>query len=288
MVSDWFVYALASAACVSGFWIATRAMLRGQKQYRTAALFLQVSSIAYWLPLLAFENVVLPQNPAGWLVLLAASLVWTVHELLVFNAQRSVEASIREPLFKTRLLWAAAIGFLVLGEAITPARLLGAGLVLAGALVVSLKNGRPDFSQPGAMLVLAAAVVSAVVTALDDVALKFFSVTAYAVLVTVPVALLLWFIPAKAEEKTPMAGFVFQNWRILAVASALGAAGYWLKVKSLSLGDVTDVVPVVELSTLFATLGGILLLGERGNLFQKLAGMALALLGALAIHGVIG
>ncbi|MDP2717684.1 MAG: EamA family transporter, partial [Candidatus Micrarchaeota archaeon] len=215
MALDWFVYALAAAACGSGFWLSTRFLLRGKKEYRTAALFLQISSLAYWIPLLLAEQVVLPENWVGWAVLLAASLVWTIHELLVFSAQRSVEASVREPLFKTRLLWAAAIGFLVLGETITLERILGAGLVLAGALVVSLRNGRPDFSQKGALLVLAAAVASAVVTSLDDVGLRFFSVTAYAVFVTVPVAFLLWAIPAKKSERMPMGLFIKGNWKIL-------------------------------------------------------------------------
>ncbi|MDP2717777.1 MAG: EamA family transporter, partial [Candidatus Micrarchaeota archaeon] len=68
--------------------------------------------------------------------------------------------------------------------------------------------------------------------------------------------------------------------------SLMGAAGYWFKIKALSLGDVTDVVPIVELSTLFGSLGGIFLLGEKGNLLAKIAGMGLAIAGALIIQGV--
>ena len=70
-----------------------------------------------------------------------------------------------------------------------------------------------------------------------------------------------------------------EAWIALLLAS-LNVIGYLLNLKALEIAEATRVIPIVQTSTLFTVIFGILLLKERDNVPRKI------IAGILAITGV--
>ena len=94
--------------------------------------------------------------------------------IFYLQAIQSEEASVVSPLFQASVLWGALLAYLVLGETLSHLQLLGAVLIVGGALLLSL-NPSLRFKQMKLRLVLTM-LGCTFVLALASVIFKFFAV----------------------------------------------------------------------------------------------------------------
>lgn len=89
-----------------------------------------------------FEPTVL--NPSlGSIALIAlAGILYMTGMLFYLRALQSEEASVVAPFFQTGPLFGYVLAYFVLGETLSPRQMLGGGLIIVGALFVSLRFGR--------------------------------------------------------------------------------------------------------------------------------------------------
>jgi uncharacterized membrane protein len=114
--------------------------------------------------------------PFSIVVMIASGALYLGAMLLYLQAIQSEEASVVAPLFQLSVLWSAGLAYLVLGETLTPLQMAGGGIILAGAVLLSLDPSlkfrairlRVVFVMLGCTFVLA----------LSSVIFKFFAVNA--------------------------------------------------------------------------------------------------------------
>ncbi len=287
MVFTWFEYAVASTVFTAAFWLLCRRLLSTEADHEVFAVFMQLVPIVFWLPLLAFEPVQLPSADIGWLFLVLAGAAWALQQVLAFKSLRFTAASIREPIYQTKLLWAALFAFILVAEGFTPSKWVGFAFLLAGALVIAYRHPPGESNAQGVALVVASAALTGFAYVLDKLALSHFSVTLYAIVVSVISGGIIALHAARHGLLKRLASFGRRHVKTILLASAMGAVSYWLQVKAVSLGPVGTIAALLELSMVFTTVGGIVLLGERQAIGRKLVGVALAVAGALVLRGVL-
>jgi len=95
---------------------------------------------------------------------------------------------------------------------------------------------------------------------------------------------LLWAIPVPLiylpyiKTGNLISEFRLASWKIVLLA-ALNVIGYLMQLKALEIGEATKVIPIVQTTTLFTVLFGIILLRERENIGRKVFAAILALSG---------
>lgn len=287
MAFTWFEYAVASTLFTAAFWLSCRSLMKSEADHETFTIFMQLVPVVFWLPLLALE----PFQPAGlaegWVVLVLAGLVWAFQQLLAFKSLRFTAASIREPLYQTKLLWAALFALMLVGEVFAPGKLVGFALVFAGALVIAYRQEPGESTPQGVVLVAASACLTGLGYVLDKLALFHFSVTLYAILVSVLAGLLIIGHAARHGRLALVLPFLKRHPKAVLLASFTGAASYWLQIKAMSIGPVGTIAALLELSMVFTALGGIVFLNEKQAVGRKLVGVALAIAGAWILKGVV-
>ncbi len=283
----WFEYAVASTFFTAIFWLSCRSLMKKEGDHQTFAIYMQFGPIVFWLPLLAFE----PFQPAvlldGWVWLILAALVWALQQLLAFKSLHTTSASVREPIYQSKLVWAALFAFLLLGEAFAFGKLLGVALLLAGALIIAYRQPPGESTPHGFLLVVGSAAMTGLGYVLDKLALFHFSVTLYAIVVSVLAGLIIVAHESRYGGLPKIVPFIRRHPKAVLVASFTGAVSYWLQIKAVSLGPVGTIAALLELSMVFTTLGGIVFLHERQAIGRKLVGVALAIAGALVLRGFI-
>lgn len=282
----WFLYALLTAALLAAHFLVCRSLLRREEDYKTFLLFNEFVPLLFLIPLFPVaEPLRLPDGWVGWALALLSALLCAVQQFVSMRSHRYVEASAREQLNQTKLVWVALLAFLLLGERFTPAKIVATLLILAGALVITYRGRSVSLASEGARLVLASAFLLAVVAIVDRSALAHFSPTFYSVLLFALVGV---FVLAATRPSLGKVGAFFLRYKALIVlATFFGAFSYWFEIKALSEGAASDVVPVFQLTIVFTTLGGIVFLGERSELVKKIVGAALAFAGAVMLAGAV-
>ena len=106
-------------------------------------------------------------------VMAASGAAYMAAMLFYLRALQSEEASVVAPLFQASTIFTFALGFLVLGETISPVNGFGVALIVAGALLLSFHRGTGlrGFKPRLLLLMLAATFV----LALSTVLFKFFA-----------------------------------------------------------------------------------------------------------------
>jgi len=80
--------------------------------------------------------------PVQWLLLAMLGVAMVSAQALFIQALRRTDASFAVPLFYLTLVFAAAYDFALFGQGLATASVIGAALIVAGAVVISVRGGR--------------------------------------------------------------------------------------------------------------------------------------------------
>ena len=121
-----------------------------------------------------FDPGILKPAPTAILVMTASGILYMGAMLFYLRAIQSEEASVVAPLFQASTLFTFLLGYFFLHEKLGASQLLGGGLIVGGALGLSLRGGMKirRFKTRLILLMLAATFV----LALSTVLFKFFAV----------------------------------------------------------------------------------------------------------------
>jgi uncharacterized membrane protein len=96
------------------------------------------------LPFIAyFEPTVMSPSAGGIALIMLAGVFYMSSMLLYLMALQNEEASVVAPFFQSGPLFGYVLAYLVLGETLTRPQMAGGVLIILGALIVSLRFGRP-------------------------------------------------------------------------------------------------------------------------------------------------
>lgn len=220
-------------------------------------------------------------TPVALLGLLGMGAIYTLGNVLYFEALAATQLSEIDLLLKTSALWTFVGGAVLLGEPAGVTTLLGACLVSAS--VFSLSQQRVlAFSRPQ-LLALGAALAFGAGNVVDKLLSPYFDPASYTALNLILTGLGMLAV-ARAKPRDLTAQVVWQPAAWL-VALTFAATQLLIILAFQAGGSAGQVILVAQVRLVVLVAVGVALLGERDRLGRKAAASFLMLLGIYALYG---
>lgn len=282
--------ALAAALLLSLWVIFTRMVMRHEKDYVAAGTGIEIFSAIAVLAILAIGFFPpQPNLPAaipieGWLIWLSAIALYTAFIFITYKSQQTAEAGERTVVNQLQIPWALLLAFLFLSEPITANSIIGAVLIIAGAIVCTYRPGGFRWKVEGVRLAAFAAILTGAASLMDKLALTRIPLVLYAIPLYIIPALfgLFWM---KKDSASRLSSAFRRNPLPIILAGIFSVASYLLYLLSLSQLPLSQVIVLFNTNVVLTAILGALILSEKGNWQQKLAGAVLAFIGAALVAG---
>lgn len=225
----------------------------------------------------AYENFALPTQLSSWVVMFIGALCYGLFERWRFLAAKLLDASVLTTVLNISVLVAFIGSIFLYSESLSIEKLVGGGLIMVALLIVSVSKAKNAISKQGLTVGVGIAILLGFAWMLDKLGAQAFNPETYNVL--------LWSLPIifiyfpKVEVKAIKKEFKRMSYKIF-ILSGLNVFGYLMQLKAFELTDATNVIPIVQTSTLFTILLGVFFLGERENMAKKFLAGILAVVGA--------
>lgn len=207
-----------------------------------------------------------------------------VFEALQIFVRKNLEVSRSTVLQQLSPIITLVGSVILLHESFTPTKVIGTILIVGGNLIAAYRNDgalkrRWVFFAFGAAIALGSVYVA------DKFAASHYPLGFYMILSYFLPALYVFLFVMPHDEKMMQLGLEFRRntWR-LPILSFLGIFGYYLLLKTFRIAEASSVIPIVYTSTILTSIGGIVLLRERGNISQKLIGVVLVFAGVIILR----
>lgn len=217
-----------------------------------------------------------------WLGLAAVSGALQVgYFLLVQRAYRVGDVSVVYPLARgTGPVLSVVLAIVLLGERPGPLALVGAGVVVAGVVVIGLAGTRGSaINRPGILYGLAVGVMIAVYTLWDATAVTVGGMPPVGLYWGSVVFQLVILAPAALHQRGTLGAVLMEHRVAVLIVGVLSPLAYILVLIAIQLAPVSLVAPAREVSVVLVGLAGWLLFREPHPV-QRLIGAAIVLVGA--------
>ncbi len=246
-----------------------------------------ISIAVYFVPaMIALRRHPIPTF--GWVFLLTTTIFEVGYYLSLAEAYRNGALALTYPVARgTGLLLVAILAVPIYGERPTIAGAFGIAAIFCALAIIgadSLRYQRSSgqsASRRGILFALAAGCGIASYSLIDKSGVGYVYPLVYVYIVFVLAAAVLapWVLLRRRQS-------LFTEWRVnrrsVLIGGILPLGVYFIVLAALRLGNVSYVVPLREVSILFGTLLGVIILHERLRRWQAVAS-ALIVTGVLAI-----
>jgi drug/metabolite transporter, DME family len=280
--------ALSSAFLSAAATILIRQGLRGYGPYTGVWINMLVGAVCLWGGVLVTGGVGRPTPTAIALFVLAGLIGTVAGRVLRFFAIDAVGASITGAFMNVTPLVSSGLAILVLGERVTAPIVVGTLVIVAGATLLSA-GGRSLGVRPAQLLLpILAATCFGIVAILRKIGLSGMApVPGTAVNVTTALVVFTGFLVASGQRRAMVC-----RGPSLVYFVAAGVAenmGVFLVVLALSVGTVSVVAPLTNVTPLFVILFSLLFLRGIETLNARvIGGSALIVVGACLITALGG
>jgi len=280
---NWFFYALLGAILTAAYQLLSRALLKGKGDSLAFTFVTTIFGTLILFIFLPWERPLYSSSFSLMVVFLGLGLIYALDDWLFIRARQLEEASKVAIAIQSNHFWSLLGGLIIFGESLTAAKLFGVSLIVLANLAVLWQGGRPRPSR-GFLLGLLAVFVFVNYSFADKTLLKIFSPGLYKLLLLSIESVWLFMFLGEGRIKRSLSEIKLQGWPIIIVGPLLSVALYFVARAFQAGGEASRVLPILSLSTVLVTLGGAVLLGERGSLFKKILAALLALVGAFLIY----
>jgi uncharacterized membrane protein len=278
----WQLYALISAFSI-GFQRIINAYVVKTEDYIAYSWFSTfLTSTFFMILLLIIGDITIPTSLDAWTLALVAGVLWTFITVLGFKSYQLTPLSLREPISRVDVLFLLAFSVLLLNEALTIVKVLGTGFIFIGLIILTgqRKKAFGRLTDKGVKLTLLVAVFHGLVSVVDKRAVVFFLPAFYGFLEYALVPLYL--MPLAVKNSVKIKKIIINQKFVPIIGSALSVIAYYSRLHASFLTDVSNVFPVLQLSTVISVLGGFLFFKE-GELKSRLAGSMIMIVGSIII-----
>lgn len=280
----WIFFALGTAFAWSAYGIISRVLARDSTSPLALAVPYGVfASVFCFIPALwepwSFSDITAAVLFATFL----ATVFFGMYDVFQFFGRKHLEASQSTMLFQLAPIVTFLVAAVFLGEPFTLLKASAIGLVVLGNIVALYRrSGSVSLRGVGYMLLTAFGLGCAYVA--DKFALPHYPLPLYAFITyLVPTIYCFFVLLARREVAVIKEETTRGSWRI-PILAILGVLGYYFALKTFLLVDVSKAIPVMYSSTILTALLGIVILKERGNVVQKLAGAVITVLGVVLLQ----
>jgi uncharacterized membrane protein len=274
---DWFAYSLIGATSITLFSLFVRKYLYHRHDAREFAC---LTNLVASLTLLLFFIIDAPQFSISALsigLLIVSSILYASAGILYSTGRQLEEVSNVSIMKQAESVWALLVGLLLLGEELSLYKLIGVGLILLGTSFVIYRGHAFKFSK-GMIYILVGTFVAGISALIDKVLLGnsfspalygaiIFGLSSFWIFLTIPNKII-----AIKQELT------LQNEHLLTVGILLAVSAFSV-MKAFMIGEISRILPVLNVSLVFIVIAGIIFFKERDNMVQKLIGAGIAFAG---------
>lgn len=211
------------------------------------------------------------------LLLLAVGLTEFIAVYLYMKMHQHTHLSISTIIYRLRIVWVPIITFILFAERLTNLEYLGIILLFLGLSIVVAPHKL--FVDKGAMYSGATAFFTGTNVIAQRMAIPFASVSMIMIAMSLPSVLLFPFF-----MKNPIKRLIKQTnlpLKILAVlANVISSILFLIALKS---GEVSKVNAIYQSMMILSVLAGIIILKERKDIFKKLLGSAVTIIGVVLL-----
>lgn len=223
-----------------------------------------------------------PTNNLVYLFILISSIIWVAIAVIGNYSYKYTEVSLRAPISQIRILFLLLMSIVFLSEKLTITKGVGTLLIFLGLVILRFKKGKLNFKHKGIQLTIVTAFLVALVAIFDKLALnnanpEFVSFFVY----LIPSLILIFFTLKKKNE---FKSIIKNQYKVVLIASILGAIFYYSSLKAYALIEVSSVFPIIKTSALITVLLGIIFLKERQNILRKIIATLIILAGIAVIY----
>lgn len=277
---NWLFFTLCAVAINTSLGLGLRGLTKNASNPRVTGFiyncYAALASMIIWI----ISGAPLPHNvPAtAMALLLLSALGYGTFQRGQFFLRKHVEVSELTPVMQTGIIFGLFASILVLGESLTPIKLIGTALILCATMLVSL-NKKLTVNKFAVITIGISAALS-IAGVIDKLASPYFPLFFYTMLIWI---IPLPFIAFPAKPSDIKTSIKTAGWKIPLLAS-LNALSLVFFVRALQIGEASKVIPVLSTVTVLTVLGGIVLLGERNDWQRKIIASILATLGVITLR----
>jgi drug/metabolite transporter (DMT)-like permease len=259
-----------------------------EHDYISYGFIFNILAAVFFIPFIISDFSIPSQPQAIGYAALGVAL-WTVVAAVGFKASKLVEVSLKNPLGQTRLIFLLILSSIFLFEVLTLNKLAGTLLIFVGLVTLTYdrkgKGGKMfgKMSDTGVKLILLTALLTAISAIVDKTVLSYWSIPMYSFIAFLFPGLVLG--AATMKRKKEFVKMVKTRAVPIFVSSLLIVIDAFLVYSAYKMTDVSNVFPVMRLSTLVGVVGGIVLLKERKDILKKISASIIMILGAILIRG---
>lgn len=220
------------------------------------------------------------------IITILGMLCYGVFDILQFFTYKHLEISYRTVLTQVTPIVVFVAATSLLGETVTIAKIVGIVLIIGGNIFALHKHSSAAASAIGIRLVLISSIAVGLAYVGDKVASSYYPLWFYIFLAYVSpwIIVVITAIVMRGKQLPNLVRTEVKNasWRI-PVLAMLGAGGYYFFLKSFAFIDSSTATPIAYTSTILTALAGIVILQERGNIPQKIAGAVAVFIGVMLL-----
>lgn len=221
-----------------------------------------------------------PTKSTAWFVLIIASLMYALFERRRFRTSKLLNASTFSIVANVGVLVAFVGSLILYSEPLTGAKIVGVFLILLSLLLVSYTKTKDKVPLQAVAHGILTFLFLGTAWTLDKQGATYFGAETYNVLIWITPILFIYLPHIKMRDI--ICEFKTSHWKILALA-VLNVSGYLLQLKALEMHEATRVIPIIQTSTVFTVMAGVLFLKERENIFRKILAGVVALVGVVLL-----
>jgi drug/metabolite transporter (DMT)-like permease len=214
-------------------------------------------------------------HPDSYLIIISI-IAWSAFSYLLAWANQKFEASTNSILNQLTSVFSVLISVLLLGEVIITKNFIGIALIIAGNILLSLKDSNISFDK--SLLTRASlSLIQAIALLSDKLASQHINNGVYIFIVYFVPGLILWLI-LPGVTLTSMLRVVKKHHYRLCIASLGSLLGFFFLIESYKVGELGIIIPILNSSVITITLASALFLKERKDLgFKLLMGLIVSL-----------
>ncbi|MFH1439994.1 MAG: DMT family transporter [Candidatus Woesearchaeota archaeon] len=277
---NWFIAALFAGLFFASSRIISRFALRKNGNPLAYTALHDLTAGLILIPFLLFDFT-FPSQVIPWIFFGITTFFLFLTDYLTFKSIQLIDISLYQILIQVRHIVVLFGGLLLFSEQITLPKMFAILLIILGAIIALYKKSKFDWSK-GIVYAILAGLCASIAFLASKTALNGFSNTTFASFVLIGIGLIS-FAFMKFDDKKIIYEFKINSWKIL-IAAVLFGGFELLQFLAIKIGEVSKAIPVIQISLVFAVIGGIVLLKEYDRLIQKIIGMILIIAGIIIMN----
>ncbi len=277
---NWFTFALLAGFFFASSRVVSRVLLKKQGNALAFTAIHDFIAGLFLIPFI-FSNLHWPTQSITWLYFTGIVIFAFLADWLAFIALKLIDVSLNQIINQTRHIFILVGGLLVFSEAITSAKIIAVIFIITGVIIALFEKSKLTINK-GIILSALSTLAAVIAFHFAKATVVDFSETATASLELMLIGVLSFGL-LRCNPRKIKTEFKLHKWGIIISGILFGAFEAFLFI-ALKLGEASRVIPVTQSALIFALLAGILFLGERSRLLQKILGTIIIIAGIIFIY----